>query len=275
MIFLKKTTIILLLIIATVASVTVPSFASVNKVNVYIDGAILVCDTSPREINGIVYVPIRAFCDALGADAVSWSSTTKTAKVNARKIEVSASENNSYIIANGRYLYLAENENIDNRIFVPLSSIAQAFGCEVSMSYTDVFVKDNGTPIKSGDSFYDADEVWWLARIIHAESQGEPLLGKIAVGNVVLNRVNHKDYPNTIYGVIFDKKYGVQFTPAASGTIYNNPGTDSVTAAKICLEGYSVSNRILFFMNPRIATSNWISKNRTFAFSIKNHDFYY
>ena len=138
-----------------------------------------------------------------------------------------------------------------------------------------VFIKDNGTPIRSGDSFYNSDEVWWLARIIHAESEGEPMLGKIAVGNVILNRVNHKDYPNTIYGVIFDKKHGVQFTPAANGAIYNTPGQDSITAAKICLEGYSLSNRILFFMNPRIATSNWISKNRPFAFSIKNHDFYY
>ena len=48
----------------------------------------------------------------------------------------------------------------------------------------------------------------------------------------------------------------------------------AVIAAKICLDGYSISDEILFFMNPRIATSNWISKNRPFAFTIGNHDFY-
>ena len=99
--------------------------------------------------------------------------------------------------------------------------------------------------------------------------------GKIAVGNVVLNRVRSSAYPNTIYGVIFDKRYGIQFAPVANGTIYNSPTAESIIAAKICLEGYSISDRILFFMNPRIATNNWISKNRPYAFSIGNHDFYY
>ena len=96
----------------------------------------------------------------------------------------------------------------------------------------------------------------------------------VAVGNVVLNRVRHKSYPNTIYGVIFDRKHGTQFSPVSFGTIYNKPSESSIIAAKICLEGYSISDTALFFMNPRIATNNWISKNRPYAFTIGNHDFY-
>ena len=99
-------------------------------------------------------------------------------------------------------------------------------------------------------------------------------LGQIAVGNVVLNRVRSKSYPNTIYGVIFDRKNGTQFSPVALGTIYQKPTASAVIAAKICLEGYTLSNDILFFMNPRIATNNWISKNRPYAFTIGNHRFY-
>jgi hypothetical protein len=49
---------------------------------------------------------------------------------------------------------------------------------------------------------------------------------------------------------------------------------DAIRAAKICLEGYTLSDSILFFMNPRLATNNWISKNRPYAFTIGNHDFY-
>ena len=84
-----------------------------------------------------------------------------------------------------------------------------------------------------------------------------------------------KRYPNTIYGVIFDFKNGIQFTPAYTGTIYNTPSAESIAAAKMCLEGYEIVPGVLFFFNPRIATSNWISKNRPFAARIGLHDFYY
>ena len=82
-------------------------------------------------------------------------------------------------------------------------------------------------------------------------------------------------FPNSVYGVIFDKKHGTQFSPVSSGTIYKTPNADSVIAAKICLEGYSINTKVLYFMNPRLATNNWISQNRPFAFRIGTHNFYY
>ena len=98
--------------------------------------------------------------------------------------------------------------------------------------------------------------------------------GQIAVGNVVGNRVASKEFPNSIYGVIFDRKHGTQFSPVASGTIYKTPAASSVIAAKICLEGYSVSKQALYFFNPKLATSFWISKNCTYLFTIGTHRFY-
>lgn len=80
--------------------------------------------------------------------------------------------------------------------------------------------------IKAGN--YNADDLYWLARIISAESRGESLDGKIAVGNVVLNRVASSDFPDTIYGVIFDDRWGGQFEPVRNGTIYQTPTEDSV-----------------------------------------------
>ena len=74
--------------------------------------------------------------------------------------------------------------------------------------------------------------------------------------------------------MIFDRKHGTQFSPVAFGTIYQTPTASSIIAAKICLEGYSLSNDILFFVNPKLATSTWIERNRIYEFTIGNHHFY-
>ena len=188
------------------------------------------------------------------------------------------SQSTPYIEASGRYFYLSNPlKNINDRIFLPVRIAAKLFCVDVDWNADSrtVVLKSTNKPFVNGSEYYNKDDLYWLSRIINAEASGESLLGKIAVGNVVINRRASKSYPNTIYGVIFDRKNGTQFSPVAIGTIYKTPNADSVIAAKICLEGYTVSDSILFFMNPRIATNNWISKNRPFAFRIGNHNFYY
>ena len=166
--------------------------------------------------------------------------------------------------------------NLDGTLWVPIRALAKAYSLDLvwNGSTRTVELSTTGKTLVSGDNFYKSDEVLWLARIIHAESGAEPFLGKIAVGNVVLNRVRSPQYPSTIWGVIFDRKHGTQFSPVSFGTIYNTPSAESTIAAKLCLEGYSITDDALFFMNPRIATSNWIAQNRPFLFSIGKHDFY-
>lgn len=125
------------------------------------------------------------------------------------------------------------------------------------------------------DSAYDYEDLYWLARIISAEAKGESFTGQIGVGTVVLNRVKSKQFPNTVKGVVFDKKYGTQFTPVANGSIYNTPTKSAVVAAKMCLDGYTLSGSVLYFLNPSIATSSWIQNNRKYAFRVGNHEFYH
>ena len=124
------------------------------------------------------------------------------------------------------------------------------------------------------DSAYDYEDLYWLSRVISAEAKGESFTGQIGVGTVVLNRVRSKEFPNTVKGVVFDRKYGTQFTPVANGTIYDAPTASAVVAAKMCLDGYTLSNSVLYFVNSRIASSSWIQNNRKYAFRIGNHDFY-
>ena len=118
------------------------------------------------------------------------------------------------------------------------------------------------------------DSVYWLSRIIEAEAGGEPFKGKVAVGEVILNRVESNEFPNTIWGVIFDDKFGIQFEPVANGTIYNTPSSESIEAAKVALSGSNYIGDCLYFLNPKIASSNWIVKNRKFYTTIAKHDFY-
>ncbi len=228
--------------------------------------------------NSITYVPLRKFCMLFDECEFVWNGATKTATVTtAHGMTLIVKQGALYIYANGHYFYTVGSiQNWGGSLYVPIRPLARAFDSELTWNATLRSVElqsPEGSP-KVAWAAYNSDEVYWLARIISAESRGEPLEGQIAVGNVVLNRVRHKDYPNTIYGVIFDRKYGTQFSPVALGTVYATPAESSVIAAKICLEGYTMSESILFFMNPRTSTTNWIAQNRPYAFTIGNHVFY-
>ena len=119
------------------------------------------------------------------------------------------------------------------------------------------------------EKWYTDDDVYWLSHIIYAEAGGESYEGMVAVGNVVLNRMKSSSFPNTIYGVIFQK---YQFTPASSGSIYRTPSATAVKAAIAALEGENVVGGALYFNS--VKTSSWASRNATFVKRIGNHNFY-
>lgn len=228
--------------------------------------------------NGDTYVPMFRFSAWLGNFKYSYDYKTKTARIDGENLIIKATADKLYIEANGRYFYTSGKVMLYNgEMYLPIRPIVKALNSYIYFDdATNQYVVSSGDSrlLKSGDSFYRDDEVLWLARIIHAESQGEPFKGKMAVGNVILNRVRSTQFPNTIYSVIFDKKYGVQFTPSINGAIYNTPNAESIIAAKVCLEGYSLSNNILYFVNPKLAPNSWASKNRPYAFTIQNHSFF-
>ena len=228
-------------------------------------------------IQDTTYIPLRAVSTLAGA-GVAYDDKSRTAYITMQGFSMTVSEGAYIIMANERPImsYAPAVILSDNRMYVPVRSIAKALSLSVEWNPSrQVRLSGTPTPLMHADKYYKTDDVYWLSRIISAESRGEPLLGQVAVGNVVLNRMRHKDYPNTIYSVIFDKKYGIQFSPVADGSIYMAPSYNSVLAAKVCLEGVSISDKILFFMEPNKSTSSWIYENRPYAFSIGNHYFFY
>lgn len=247
-----------------------------EEIPITLDGR-RILDASAYLIDSTTYVPLRAFCDAVDECEISWNDHTKTATASNDGIYLTATPGKRYISVNGRYFYTVRDVlNLDGRLYVPIRPMAKAFSLDLEWDGTGRSVKlyATGKRTKWASEVYNEDDIYWLSRIINAESGHEPFLGKIAVGNVVLNRVRSNQYPNTIYGVIFDRKHGLQFSPVGNGTIYNTPNTDSIIAAKICLEGYSLSSTALYFLNPRISTSFWIVNNCTYEFTIGRHDFY-
>ena len=239
----------------------------------YVRGAKL--SVSAIKINEKYYLPFRAAANALGA-SYSYDSKSKTSVMRLSGLTVSATDGNYAVMANDRPLFDMTPTVImsDGRMYIPAEAFAKATGLSLSFDSGRVNLSGSMKPLSEASRYYREDEVFWRARIIHAESSGESLIGKIAVGNVVLNRVRSAYYPNTIYGVIFDRKYGVQFSPISNGAIYNNPSYASYLAAKICLEGFDLSEGAFFFLRPELSSSSWIPENREYVFSVGKHDFY-
>lgn len=227
-------------------------------------------------INGVPYIPVRRFFDEFTNMKTTYYPESKKINVYGSGFEMDVIDGSNVVYANGRTLFSMTPSALmsDGEIYAPISSVLKAVGMSYSYAGEGVTVFGEVKPILHASRFYREDEVLWLARIISAESRGESLLGQIAVGSVVMNRVKSPLYPNTIWSVIFDKKYGVQFSPVLDGSIYADPAAASVVAAKITLEGFRVSGDALFFLYPRYSTSSWIPNNREYLFSIGKHDFY-
>lgn len=98
-------------------------------------------------------------------------------------------------------------------------------------------------------------DVYLLARLISAEARGEPYTGQVAVGAVVLNRVRHPSFPNTIAGVIYQSG---AFSCMQDGQ-FDQPIADSAyRAARDALNGLDPSGGAIYYFNPSTATSKWI-----------------
>ena len=220
---------------------------------------------------GIPYVSIRYVASAFCPDAVvTW--TGEYATITTDKLSIVVHPDHNYVIANDRYLYMPEGAVLKSGVLrIPAEMIARIFCAEYSLDSEtmNVFLTSGTETLVSGDEFYDKDDLYWLSHIIYAESGNQPLEGKIAVGNVVMNRAANPIFPNSIYGVIFQKN---QFSPVKNGTINLTPNEESVLAAKLCLDGAVVLSDALWFNSA--SRSSWASKHKTYITTIGGHAFY-
>lgn len=108
-----------------------------------------------------------------------------------------------------------------------------------------------------------------LARLISAESRGEPYVGQVAVGAVVLNRVEHPSFPNSISGVIYQNG---AFSCIADGQWNASVSDSAYQAARDALNGWDPCGGAIYYFNPATATSSWIW-SRPYIITIGSHRF--
>ena len=127
----------------------------------------------------------------------------------------------------------------------------------------------SGSP-SSGSTASRNDDFTLLCRMISAEARGEPYTGQVAVGAVILNRVKHPSFPNTVAGVLFQPG---AFSPVSDGQFYSVSITDSARrAAQDALNGYDPTGGAIYFYNPAKSTSKWIF-SRPVVLTIGEHVF--
>ncbi|WP_332689245.1 cell wall hydrolase [Halalkalibacter lacteus] len=112
-----------------------------------------------------------------------------------------------------------------------------------------------------------------LARLVLAEAEGEPYAGKVAVATVVLNRVDHSDFPNSVRGVVEEVSNGYYaFSPVLDGRINRAADSESIRAVNDAITFRGQGAGSLFFYNPVTATNHW-NATRTETIRIGNHVF--
>ena len=237
-------------------------------------------------------LPLRATFEGMGW-TVTWDAAARSASLSHKGHTWTAAEGGRGLTGTTEVPSCAPNRIVDGVFRLPKRAAARLLESARQLEAAPAAPSPTGAQAPAGRAgnpapgdrdipgpkapeapAYTPDELYWLARIIEAEAGGEPMEGKIAVGNTILNRVKSADYPDTIYGVIFDRNWGVQYTPTSNGTIWNDPSGDAWDAARRCLEGENLVEDCLFFLNPRIAKSLWIVENREYYCTIGGHDFY-
>lgn len=120
----------------------------------------------------------------------------------------------------------------------------------------------------SGNSTTSRD-VDLLAHVIYGEARGEPYIGQVAIGAVVLNRTRDGRFPQTIAGVIYQPG---AFDAVDDGQINLQPNQSAYTAARDALNGWDPTYGCIYYYNPATATSQWIW-SRPILLQIGKHNF--
>lgn len=112
-------------------------------------------------------------------------------------------------------------------------------------------------------------DLYLLARAVYGEARGEPYNGKVAVAAVILNRVKHKDFPNSISGVIYQPW---AFTAVNDGQINMGTNDECIKACQDAMNGWDPTYGCIYYYNPATATNKWI-RSRPITVTIGKHVF--
>ena len=278
---MKKRVISALLAVLAVVSFILPALATgvaetLPKSYVYLDGVPQSVEYEIR--NCTTYVTVSSFVPMADPQAVvnEWNGVVyvNSASATQETLSMTISTQVPFIVANDRCLYAKDSITIVNgRVAMPVRFLASLFNLDVNYdaalnAVMLTHVQGRSAYIQPGGSYYNADSLYWLSRIIYKESGNQVLEGKIAVGNVVMNRVNSPLFPNNIYDVLNQPNQFVSTDILSAWT----PNNESVVAAKLVLEGVQVVPTALFFAQAGLTC--YASIYRPYVTTIGGHAFY-
>lgn len=107
----------------------------------------------------------------------------------------------------------------------------------------------------ASSSAYNSNDVYLLAKVIAGEARGEPYTGQVAVGAVILNRVKHPSFPNTISGVVYQSG---AFDCVRDSNWSVEPSATAKKAAQDAINGWDPSGGAIYYYNPAKTTNKWM-----------------
>ena len=195
-------------------------------------------------IIGVLIVCITSIVGVLGMrGSTVYADTTRTMEIQRRLQDLG-------------YYDGAINGYFDDLTVVAIKRFQADNGIYVSGAVGGITARALGIYMSEQES----NDLYLLAKCIHAEARGEVYLGMVAVGAVILNRVASPDFPNTIYDVIYQPW---AFTAVHDGQIALEPEAAAYQAAQDALNGWDPSYGSLYYYNPRTASSSWIFSRQT------------
>lgn len=209
-----------------------------------------------RKIPKLACVIVAIFLLTAGIGGQPTEAGESVAELPGQEAIPALSSQVSYTIQDGDTL-----SGIAKEFGIPLDLLTKANNLSSSLIYPDdvLVIPGKGVPALLSRGDVSREDLMLLARAIHAEARGETFTGKVAVGAVILNRMNSSQFPNSIREVILQEHNNVyQFTPVADGTINLAPDENAINAAVQALWGYDPTEGALFFYNPTISTDKWI-----------------
>lgn len=162
------------------------------------------------------------------------------------------------------------------KIFIK-QNLIQLTGLLIALISVLIIVNINQTTMDDDQPLLDEsprisleqNELDLLARAVYSEARGEPYEGQVAIAAVILNRVEHPEFPNTIAGVIYEP---LAFQVVANGQINHDPDQQARQAAYEALHGLDPTRGALYFYNPAKTQNQWI-KSRAVITTIGKHIF--
>jgi len=285
---IKKSVFIALVIMVFLSTVFYCEASTLTEqifVTVKVNEQCIKMDTQPYIKNGRVYVAIRFVAEALGAK-VDWIEDQNKVIISKNEDEEAEDLNETVtdsvyadeketiqlVIGSNELIAYGEKKQMDavpeivnGRAMVPIRFVSENLDCDVKwdeLTYS-VLIKKEGITVPEElieNRWYTDEDLIWLARLVHVEVKGLSINGKVAVANVVLNRVKSPGFPNTIYDVIFADG---QFPPVKkAGFKELVPSRDCIIAAKMALHGINNVGDSLFFNNVPFKSKNVVLYKR-------------